>query len=103
MMVDASDVSRLAMAFAGTTRQAHFDRTAFKRRRIYATIAADGLTVNVRLSPEDQDMRCLLDPVAFTPVPNRWGRQGWTVCTLGAMDAGLLQSTLKAAWQQAGP
>jgi phosphopantothenate synthetase len=43
-MVTAADVRRAALALAGTLEAPHFDRTAFKVRRIYATMPADGKT-----------------------------------------------------------
>jgi hypothetical protein len=41
-MATAKDLRRIALSLDGTTEAPHFDRTAFKVRRIYATLAADG-------------------------------------------------------------
>nr|WP_210261314.1 MmcQ/YjbR family DNA-binding protein [Enterovirga sp. DB1703] len=92
---------RIALSLAGTSEAPHFDRTAFRVARIYATVPADGLTANVRLSPEEQEFRCLLHPGALAPVPNAWGRQGWTTVTLAALGADELASILEAAWRGA--
>ncbi|WP_299364243.1 MmcQ/YjbR family DNA-binding protein [uncultured Paracoccus sp.] len=102
-MVTASDVTLVALALEGTKASRHFHRTAFKVRRIYATLAADGLSVNLKLNPDEQEMKCLVRPEAFAPVPNKWGKQGWTVATLAALTADDMRSALHAAWAHAGP
>lgn len=50
-------------------------------KRIYATLAADGLTANLKLTPDEQELKCLTVPEAFQSVPNAWGKQGWTTMT----------------------
>ena len=102
-MSTGEDLRRLAHALAGTTESPHFDRTAFKVARTYVTLAADGLTANIRLAPEEQEFRCLLNPAAFSPVPNAWGRQGWTTIILSAVASDELASALEAAWRDAQP
>jgi len=100
-MATAEDLRRIALSLAGTTEAPHFDRVAFRATRIYATLAADGLTANLKLAPEEQELKCLTAPDAFTPVPNAWGRQGWTTATLAALSSAALSSALEAAWRQA--
>jgi hypothetical protein len=100
-MATARDFRRLAMALEGTNEASHFDRAAFKVARIYATLAADGKTANLKLTPDEQELKCLTAPDAFTPVDNAWGRQGWTTVELAAIGAGELETALRAAWQHA--
>lgn len=102
-MVTAADLRQIALSLEGTTTLQHFDRTAFKVRRIYATLAADGMTANLKLDPAEQEMKCLLRPEIFSPVPNAWGKQGWTVANLASLDIDDLRSALEAAWRHAGP
>jgi hypothetical protein len=75
-MASGTDLRRLALALEGTNEAPHFDRAAFKVARIYATLAADGRSANLKLSPEEQEFKCLLAPAAFAPVPGGWGKQG---------------------------
>jgi len=100
-MASAADLKELAMALEGTMCAPHFDRTAFKVARIYATLAADGLTANLKLSPDEQELKCLTAPDAFQPVPNAWGSQGWTTVTLAALSREQLEAALRLAWQHA--
>lgn len=98
----AADLRRQALDLPGTTEAPHFDRIAFRMRRIYATLPQDGLTANLRLSPEEQAHWCALLPSALRPVPNRWGDQGWTEVTFARLDPRDLSSVLRAAWLTGG-
>ena len=100
-MARASDLRRIALALEGTSEAPHFDRAAFKVKRIYATLAADGRTANLKLAPDEQEFKCMLAPDAFAPVPSGWGTQGWTTATLAAMSAAQLQDALETAWRHA--
>jgi hypothetical protein len=102
-MATAKDMRRIAMALAGTTEAPHFDRTAFKVARIYATLAADGLTANLMFAPDAQDLKCLVAPEAFSPVPNAWGQKGATTAILGKLTVDELTSALELAWRRAQP
>jgi hypothetical protein len=103
MMADAAAFRAAALALEGVTQAPHVDRTAFRRRTIFATLAADGLTANLRFAPEEQAFRCAARPDAFAPVPGGWGALGWTTATLAALDAEALAGALAAAWSDAGP
>ena len=102
-MATGKDLRRLALALDGTTEAPHFDRAAFKVARIYATLAADGRSVNLKLSPEEQEFKCLLAPSAFAPVPGGWGKQGWTTATLSELNTRELVDVLETAWRHALP
>ncbi|MEQ1578635.1 MAG: MmcQ/YjbR family DNA-binding protein [Hyphomicrobium sp.] len=102
-MATAKDLRRIALALEGTTEAPHFDRLAFKAAKIFVTLAADGKTANFKFSPGDQELKCLTAPEAFAPVPNAWGRQGWTTATLTALTVAELKGALQQAWQLALP
>jgi len=102
-MATAADLRRIALSLTGTTEAPHFDRSAFKVARIYATLAADRLTANLKFSPDEQEFKCMLAPDAFAPVANAWGRQGWTTVTLAALKAAELRDALETAWRHATP
>lgn len=102
-MATAEELRRLALALEGTTEAPHVDRRAFRVARIFATLAPDGTTANLRLAPNEQDLKCLLQPAAFAPVPNRWGAQGWTTVRLEAIALPDLRGALELAWRHAKP
>lgn len=102
-MATAADMRELALALEGTTERPHFDRTAFRVARIYATLSADGRSLNLKLAPEEQEFKSLLAPEAFRPVPGGWGRQGWTTVTLARLSREELAAALETAWRGARP
>lgn len=103
MMATADDLAEIALSLDGTIQQPHFDRVAFKVKRIYATLAADRLTANLLLSAGEQEFRCMVNPAAFSVVPNAFGARGWTTVTLAALDKAELHSALQVAWRGALP
>jgi hypothetical protein len=100
-MANAKDFRRIALALPGTTEAPHFERTAFKVRRIYATLAPDGKTANLMLSPDEQALKCEVAPDAFSPIANAWGARGATTVKLSALTATDLRNALETAWQHA--
>ena len=100
-MASAGDVRRLALALEGTVEAPHFDRTAFKVVRTFATLAADGQTANLKLALDEQRLKCLTAPDVFAPVDNAWGARGWTTVTLGAASLDELAAALELAWRHA--
>jgi hypothetical protein len=85
-MATAKDLRRIALSLEGTSEAPHFDRMAFKVARIYATLAADGKTANLRFTPDEQALKCMTAPEAFSRIANAWGDQGWTTATLSALS-----------------
>jgi hypothetical protein len=100
-MTTGKDLRRIALSLEGTTEAPHFDRAAFKAARIYVTLEASGRTANFKFTPDEQEFKCMMAPDAFAPVPNAWGKQGWTTATLSKLSAADLKGALEMAWQHA--
>ena len=102
-MANAADLRRLALGLPGTTEAPHFDRAAFKVARIYVTLAGDGLTANLKLTPDEQALKCAVAAEVFAPLDNAWGRQGWTTINLATATEDDLRAVLDMAWRHAEP
>ena len=100
-MSTGRDLRRVALSLEGTTEAPHFDRTAFRAKRIYVTLAADEKTANFMFSPEEQEFKCMMAPEAFAPVPNAWGKRGATTAILSKLTIAELEDALRAAWRRA--
>ncbi|HEY1723406.1 MAG TPA: MmcQ/YjbR family DNA-binding protein [Magnetospirillaceae bacterium] len=100
-MATAADLRRMALKLEGTSEAPHFDRTAFKVKRIYVTLAPDGKSANFKFTPDEQKMKCMLMPEAFSPVPGGWGVAGATTAILAKLTAADLKAALEAAWARA--
>ena len=96
-MSTSADLRRIALSLEGTTEAPHFDRTAFRVRRIYVTLAADGKTANFMFTPEEQEFKCMMAPEAFAPVPNAWGKRGATTAILSKLTMTELKDALRSA------
>ena len=100
-MATARDFRRIALSLDGTTAAPHFERTAFKVRRICATLAPDGKTANLMLTPDEQALKCEVAPDAFCRIANAWGARGATTVKLSAVTAAELHAALETAWRHA--
>lgn len=96
-MASCSDFRSIAMAQPGTEEKPHFDRLAYRVYRTYATLASDGLTANLKFSPDEQLLKCEVAPDLFSPLENAWGRQGWTLLRLGPATQADLEAALTIA------
>ena len=85
-MADADDLTRLALSLPGAAQYPHFDRIAFKARVTFATLAPDGLTANLKFSPDEQALKCEVAPDAFSALPNAWGAQGLDARAAGVAE-----------------
>ena len=94
----AKDLRRIALSLEGTTEAPHFDRTAFRVRRIYVTLAPGGKTANFMFTPEQQEFKCMIAPEVFAPIPNAWGRRGATTGILAKLSNAELEDALRTAW-----
>lgn len=102
-MATGDGLRRLALSLEGTVEAPHFDRAAFRVRRTYVTLAADGLTANFNFTPDEQQFKCMMLPEAFSPIANAWGRQGWTTAILSKLEEADLKDALETAWRHALP
>src|ERR1700709_658490 len=100
-MMTSEDLRSMALSLEGTVEVSHFDRAAFKVARIYVTLAADGRSANFKFTPDEQEFKCMMAPEAFAPLPNAWGRQGWTAATLSKLSRADLKNALEMAWAHA--
>ena len=81
-MATAESFAKAALALPGTISAPHFDRIAFKVKRIFATLAADGRSANLMFTPDEQALKCAVAPALFERIENGWGRKGATTLWL---------------------
>ena len=97
-MVSAQQFRKQALSFPGTGEAPHFERSSFRiGKKIFATLDDKKGMATLRLSEVDQSVFCLANKAAIYPVPNKWGKQGWTIVVLSAVPAALLRDALSKA------
>jgi len=57
----------------------------------------------IKLSPVDQDVFCAFDKDIIYPVPNAWGKQGWTLVNLKKIRKDMFMDALTSAYCTVAP
>ena len=103
-MITIKTLRELALSFPETIQQPHFKKISFRiAKKIFATCDEQNKTANLKLSAKDQDLFSLTDKENIYPVPNKWGRQGWTCINLTGVRKDLFADALKAAYLEVAP
>ncbi len=99
-MRNSEEFISMALSFHHTEQVPHFDRIAIKvtKKRIFATFHPPSKTANLKLSPVEQATFCDFPGGAILPVPNAWGKQGWTTFHLEELPEELVGEALLSAY-----
>jgi hypothetical protein len=99
-MVTPDEAKAMALSFEGTDEKPHFERTAFTvNKKIFATISFKDKTLNVRFTPQVQFIFCPPNSDVIFPIPNAWGRQGWTTIALNKANKKLVMNALQEVYK----
>ena len=96
-MIKPTRFKALCLSLEGATEAPHMERTAFRARKIFATLPPDGRTANLLLTPDLQAAVIEAMPHAFSPVPGGWGRMGFTTVDLTNVTEAALTPVLHEA------
>lgn len=99
-MIVSSDVRQIALSFANSTEEPHFEKTSFRfKKKIFATLDEKLNKVVVKLTPIQQSVYCSINSTMIYPVPNKWGNQGWTMISLELIEEDLFTEVVKVAYE----
>ena len=98
--MNTEEFRELVFSFPCIIEKPHFNKTAFKagNKRIFATLDADTNTVNLKLEKNDQATFSSFNKPIIYPVPNKWGRHGWTTFELNEVPGSLMLNALETAY-----
>jgi predicted DNA-binding protein (MmcQ/YjbR family) len=103
-MVTVEYFREAALSFPEATEEPHFEKISFRvRKKIFATCDAGANQASLKLSEMDQDIFSKADKAAIYPVPNKWGKQGWTLVELKKVKKKLFQQALMTAYCAVAP
>jgi hypothetical protein len=102
-MVSVKMARELAMTFDEVTEEPHHDIVSFKVKKIFATLNEKEKRMTVRLTPIDQNVFCTFDNMVIYPVPNAWGKLGWTHVNLVKVRKEMLKDILGVAYCTVAP
>jgi hypothetical protein len=97
-MATFEDLRKVALAMPHVAEKAHFERTAFKAKRIFISGRPDFPSANLLLSIDRQTFWCNEHSDVFHVLPNKWGLQGWTALLLPSLSQDVLIAALRDAW-----
>lgn len=103
-MVDLKSAKKWALQFEGSEEQPHFEKASFRiKKKIFLTLDVANQRACVKLSEVDQSVFASYDPAVIYPVPNKWGKQGWTLVELKKVPAALFKDVLNSAYCEVAP
>jgi predicted DNA-binding protein (MmcQ/YjbR family) len=103
-MVTIAAAKKAALSFPEATEHPHFENIAFKvKGKIFATLNSKENRVCIKLSAIDQSVFTSFDTTIIFPVPNKWGKQGWTLLNLKKVKKELFMDALTTAYCQVAP
>jgi predicted DNA-binding protein (MmcQ/YjbR family) len=98
-MIPFQKVREICLAFEAAEEAPHFEITSFRvKKKIFLTLNFDRRHVTVRLSEMDQSIFCGYDANIIFPVPNKWGKSGWTHINLELVDEELLKEAIRLSY-----
>jgi predicted DNA-binding protein (MmcQ/YjbR family) len=97
-------IREIAFSFPETTEESHFDKTSFRiKKKIFATFDENTNQACLKLPEIEQSVFSTIDSKAIFPVPNKWGKQGWTFFKLDEINESVLADALKTAYCTIAP
>lgn len=94
----------LALSFEGAKEQAHHAKKAFTYgSKIFATLNEKEQWATLKFKPEEQEWLCKVNPEAIFPVPNKFGKMGWTHVRYAFLPEDILKDLLLAAYMTVRP
>ena len=103
-MVDIDTFRKMALSFPETTEQPHFEKPSFRvHNKIFASLDLKKNQACLKLSEIDQDVFSIKDKSVIFPVPNKWGKQGWTYLNLDKIPVEMCRDALSQAYCEVAP
>jgi hypothetical protein len=82
-MVSPDTFRQIVLSFPEVVEQPHFEKPSFRvRKKIVATLDLKNNQACIKLSEIEQNLFSAFDKSVIFPVPNKWGKQGWTFINL---------------------
>ena len=103
-MIGIEEFRKLALSFNEAEEQPHFEKPSFRiKKKIFATIDLKKSIACLKLSLVDQSVFSAFDKTIIYPVPNAWGKQGWTFVELKKVRKDMLMDALTCAYCEVAP
>ncbi|WP_119789262.1 MmcQ/YjbR family DNA-binding protein [Flavobacterium anhuiense] len=99
-MITIENFRKLALSFPNATEEPHFEKTSFRvKKKIFATFDEKNHHAVLKLNEIDQSVFCASSEKIFYPIPNKWGKQGWTIVELSRVRAEMFEDALIRSYE----
>ncbi|KRD59952.1 hypothetical protein ASE40_12780 [Flavobacterium sp. Root935] len=99
-MISIETFRKLALSFPDASEEPHFEKTSFRvKKKIFATFDEKNNHAVLKLNEIDQSVFCASSEMIFYPVPNKWGKQGWTIVELSKVRPEMFEDALIRSYQ----
>jgi predicted DNA-binding protein (MmcQ/YjbR family) len=103
-MISIKKFTELALSFQEAIELPHFENTSFRvNKKIFASLSIKDKRACLKLSLVDQSVFASLAKLAIYPVPNKWGKQGWTFFELDKVKTEMVVDALTTAYCNVAP
>jgi predicted DNA-binding protein (MmcQ/YjbR family) len=97
-MINVETAYEICLSMLGSEEYEHFGKVGFKvKGTTFATLNLEQKWCTLKFTSEQQEEYS--EHQAIFPVPNKWGKQGWTHCELEKMRKDEFAEFVKIAWQ----
>ena len=101
-MVSVDEFRLLVFSFEDVVELPHFEKSSFRiHNKIFATLNLTSNQATIKLNEIDQSVFCA-NPLFMAPVPNKWGKHGWTNINLETIPKEMCLDALKTAYALVG-
>ncbi|MDQ3015485.1 MAG: MmcQ/YjbR family DNA-binding protein [Bacteroidota bacterium] len=99
-----NEARTLALKFEEAIEASHFEKASFRvNKKIFLTLDEKNKQACIPLSEADQDVFHRMNPDTIFPIPNKWGKQGWTFLRLSGVTKTLFRDALTCAYCKVAP
>jgi predicted DNA-binding protein (MmcQ/YjbR family) len=99
-MIRIDEFRKLALSFPDAIEEPHFEKTSFKiKKKIFATFDEKNNHAVLKLNEIDQSVFCASSEKIFYPIPNKWGKQGWTIVELTRVTPEMFEDALIRSYE----
>jgi hypothetical protein len=103
-MVAPDFIQTFALGFPKTDLAPHHKVIAIRvKKKIFMTCNAPENRACLRFTESDQHAFCAFKDSPFYPVPNKWGKFGWTLVNLLTADEEMLHDAITTAYCTVAP
>ena len=103
-MVTIENFRKTALSFPDAAEEPHFEKTSFRvKKKIFATFDEKNNHAVLKLNEIDQSVFCASSEKIFYEVPNKWGKQGWTIIHLNTISEEMCREALQSSYNQVAP